>query len=103
SSPVGWTASDAPHADPRTHHELRVVDDERTFHDSQQPLGHRGDLRRVVESVAHDDELVAAEPSHGVAVAPRAPQPIPELHEDPVAGVVADTVVEDLEPVEVEE
>ena len=57
---------------------------------------------RVVEAVAHDDELVAAEPRHRVAVAQRATQPLPELHEDAVPGVVADAVVEHLEPVEVE-
>ena len=51
----------------------------------------------------NDHELVAAEPRHHVARTQRAPQPAADLHQQHVAGVVAQRIVDDLEPVEIDE
>ena len=49
------------------------------------------------------DELVAAEAGHGVLPADGSRQALADRDEQLVAGVVAEAVVHDLEPVEVEE
>ena len=52
---------------------------------------------------AEHDELVAAEPGDDVLHADRARDPVGDEHEELVAGVVAEPVVDELEPVEVDE
>ena len=64
--------------------------------------GHRR-LRLVLDAGAEDGELVAAEARDQVAVAHGAAQPVRDLDQQPVAGLVAEAVVDDLEVVEVEE
>ena len=49
------------------------------------------------------DEFVAPEPRHDVARTQRAPQPAADFHQQPVAGVMAQRIVDDLEPVEIDE
>lgn len=58
---------------------------------------------RAAEPVGEDDELVTAEPRHGVAVAHTPAEPPGHLDEDGVARVVPEPVVDRLEPVEVAE
>ena len=67
-----------------------------------QPLGQR--LGLVEAGVGQQDgELVAAEPGQHVARPQRGAQPRADLAEQVVAGVVAEAVVDLLEPVEVEQ
>ena len=56
-------------------------------------------LRQILEE---DGELVAAEPGHGVGAATVADQATRHLAKEPVAGVMAQRVVDALEVVEVE-
>ena len=53
--------------------------------------------------LADHHELVAAEAGHGVGGAHALSQPVGGLHQQLVAGAVAEAVVDDLEVVEVEE
>ena len=66
-------------------------------------LGHPDRLARAVELLAHDQELVAAEPRHGVGRADRIVQPRRERDQQVVARRVAERVVDQLELVEVEQ
>src|SRR5918995_6687479 len=65
-----------------------------------QPGGARG---RLVPGRQHERELVPAEPRERVVLAHRAAQPRPDLAQHLVARVMAQGVVELLEPVEVDE
>ena len=63
-----------------------------------------GDRRaRLVGADAQHDELVAAHPGHDVALVDGAAQALGDLDQQPVAGLVTEAVVDDLEVVEVEE
>ncbi len=65
-----------------------------------------GELDRfgdVLDVLAHDHELVAAEPGDGVGRADRAHEPSRDLEQQLVADDVTETVVHELEAVEVEE
>ena len=64
--------------------------------------GDRG-LRLVLEADAQDGELVAAEAGDQIGVAHGGLEPLRDLDQQPVAGLVAEAVVDDLEVVEVEE
>ncbi len=57
----------------------------------------------LVDLLAHDDELVAAEPGHQFARPDGGPEPVGDLDEQLVTGGVAQRVIDDLEVVEVEE
>ena len=57
---------------------------------------------RAVAPLGQDDELVAAEPRHGVAGPDLLAQPLGHLAEQQVAELVAEGVVDHLEAVEVE-
>jgi hypothetical protein len=83
--------------------ELAALDDVRRPELAQQVLRDRCGVGRIAHFLQHHDELVAAEPRHGVAAAQRPRQPRRHLLEDLVADVVAERVVDVLEPVEVEE
>ena len=53
--------------------------------------------------LAHDDELVAAEPAHHITVADEQPQPFGDLSKERIAHRMAVGVVHRLEPIEVQE
>ena len=103
SPPVGAVADRD--ADAGGDHERHrgAVEVERLAHHLEQPLG--DELRAAVERGAVDqhDELVAAHPADRVGLAQRARQPGRDCDEQPVAGVVAERVVDVLEVVEVDE
>ena len=69
----------------------------------EQSLPRRSCARAAEHSIARIDELVAAEPRNGVARAQRRLQPSRHRDEQIVADGVAETVVHQLEPVEVEQ
>ena len=58
---------------------------------------------RVVEPVEQDRELVAAEAGHDVAGPQAGRQPFGERNEHAIADLVTQAVVDDLEPIDVEE
>src|SRR5829696_2767170 len=69
---------------------------------AQDPLGeHAGGGQ--VGVLGQDGELVAAEAADGVVLAQAAAQPSRDLAQQPVAGAVAEAVVDHLEVVEVDE
>src|SRR5439155_7667019 len=85
---------------------LLAVEKERTADGLQQPFGDVGGVlagARQWQVVAQHGELVAAEPGDGVTGSHHAAQSPSQRHEQLVASVVAEAVVDDLEPVEVEE
>ena len=59
-------------------------------------------LSRAVDVLDDHDELVAAEPADGVMPAGRVAEPVGGLHEQLVPGVVAEAVVDELHPVEID-
>ena len=65
--------------------------------------GNALDLVALGGLLQNDHELVAAEPRHDIARTQRTAQPAADLHQQHVAGVVSQRVVDDLEPVEVDE
>ena len=67
------------------------------------PIDEAEGVLDVADVVDEDGELVAAEPRHGVADADAAFKPAGDPHQQFVAGHVAETVIDDLEAVEVEE
>ena len=77
-------------------HERR---DEQPAHASGQPFG----VRDGAHVGQQDRELVAAQPRDDVVVPQRAAQPFGDLLEQLVAAVVAERVVDVLEPVDVQE
>src|SRR5262245_42553784 len=56
-----------------------------------------------VEVTEHDDELVAAEPSHRIVLPNMHPKPLSDLDQDGVPGVVPVCVVDLLEVIDVTE
>ena len=84
-------------------HQLAVGDRERLGERGQHPLRDDRRLARVGHVLQQDGELVAADPRDGVAGAQRGVEPARDRLEQPVAGLVAERVVDELEAVEVEE
>ena len=76
---------------------------ERRAQDLVEAAGPVGDVVDVARLVAEHDELVAAEPGHGVAVAGAAREAFGHLDQQRVADVVTEAVVHVLEAVEVEQ
>ena len=76
---------------------------ERLLEAGQQLAGDRARLDRRVQVGQADGELVAAETGHRVRAAQGGAQPFRDLTQQQVAGVVAERVVDVLEPVEVEQ
>src|SRR4030095_2648700 len=70
---------------------------------AEDPPGAAGGGRFVRVLLEEDDELVATEPGHRVARATRPQDPLGDRHEHLVADLVAQAVVDELEPVEVEQ
>ena len=69
----------------------------------QQPAGDPLDVIAFGGLLQDDDEFVAAEPRHDVARAQGAAQPVGDFHQQHVAGIMAERIVDDLEPVEIDE
>ena len=93
-------------ADAGTEELLLAFQEERLLHHFEEPLGHLDGLVAgscAGEILAQHGELVAAETRHRVTGPQDAAQSFAERHEQRVAGVVAEAVVDELEPVEVEE
>ena len=67
------------------------------------PLGELLGFADAVEVLAQHQELVPAEPGHGVHAADGLAEPIGDGDEHLVADVVSEAVVDELEPVEVQE
>ena len=83
--------------------QLAPVDLERLAQPFQHPVGHLDDVDVVAGVLDQHGELVAAEPGHGVAGPHAGVQALGHLDEQPVAGGVAEAVVDLLEAVQVEE
>ena len=69
----------------------------------QQLAGDALDLVTFGGFFQDDDEFVAAEPRHDVAGTQRVAQPAADFHQQHVAGVMAQRIVDDLEAVEIDE
>ena len=69
----------------------------------EQPAGDRLDRLDRVDALDQDDELVAAEPGDGAVGAGDLEQPLGHLDEQGVADLVAEGVVDGLEPVDVQQ
>jgi hypothetical protein len=85
------------------HVQLAPIDHERPGQPLQDALGHLGDVDVVAGVLDEHGELVAAEAGHGVAGPHARVEPLRDLDEEPVAGGVAEAVVDLLEAVQVEE
>ena len=82
--------------------DLALVHEERLVEDAEQPVGQRAQPVEVLDVLGDDEELVGAEPDGGV-LDPGAPaQPVGDLAEQQVAGLVAEGLVDGLEPVDVQ-
>ena len=90
-------------ADRGRHDQLAAVEVERVLQRLLDALGDHGRLARVADVVEQDRELVAAEPGDGVAGPQGRLQPARDGDQQPVADVVAERVVDELEAVEVQE
>ena len=84
------------------HHFVGAEDERRAEH-LVEAARKVGDLVDLAHLVAEDDELVAAEPGDGVALTRARPEPLGHVHQQCVTDVVTETVVDMLEPVEVEQ
>ena len=91
------------HPDRRRDEELGTVDVERRPQAPPQPVGQGAGLGDTDGPAEHDDELVAADPADEIAGAGVLGETLGDLHEELVAVAVAERVVDELEPVEVEE
>ena len=101
---MGELAVGQGHADAGGDRELAGAEhDRRRLERGRDAQGDGRGLVGVVDVAAHDHELVATEPGHHVAGSEHAGDAAGRLDEQLVAGVVAEAVVDDLEPVEVEE
>ena len=80
-----------------------VVELERAAERVEDPLGGLDRRLRVVDVLEQDRELVAAEAGGGVGGADARGDALGHLEQDPVAGGVAEAVVDGLEVVEVDE
>jgi hypothetical protein len=83
--------------------DLPPVERERPAQRLDDAVGHAGRPGKARVVVEQDGELVAAEPGRDVAGSHGRPQPPGDAAQQPVAGVVAEGVVDDLEVVEIEE
>ncbi len=91
------------HPDARGQRDLDVADADALSQAEPGPLGQLAGVVGLAHSTGHDHELVAADPGHEVAGAAVGPQPVADRVQQLVAHPVAEAVVQDPEPVEVEE
>ena len=82
--------------------DLPVVHDERLVQDAQQPVGQGAQTVEVLDVLGDDEELVGPQPDGGVLDAGAPAQPVGDLAEQQVAGLVAERLVDRPEPVDVE-
>jgi hypothetical protein len=88
--------------DARREADLPAVDEEGLVENPQEPVGEGPEAVEVLDVLGHQEELVGAQPDGGV-LDPRAPaQPVRDLAEQQVPGLVAQRVVDRPEPVDVE-
>ena len=99
---VGLVARDRD-ADARAHEQGLGVDLERLLQDRRDAIDRGVHLEVVLHVFDDDDELVTAEPRDRVGRAQPVDHALRDLGEQTVAGVVTEAVVDELEPVEVEE
>ena len=85
-------------ADPR----LAIADDERLADDGDDPLAQAADVGFALGADLDDGEFVAADAGDGVGLAQQRAQPVADLLDELVAGIVAERVVDLLEAVEIE-
>ncbi len=90
-------------ADAHGDEHLGVAERERRGGHLGDPLGDGQGVGLVGDALAQDGELVAAEAGHGVAGPDDLLEALAQGDQQPVAGVVAERVVDELEPVQVEE
>lgn len=91
------------HADAEGDVDLLVAGRGRGAEGGDDPVGDLGGLRRVGDVLEQDDDLVAAQARDRVRPADRPLDPSRDRHEELVAGVVAQAVVDRLETVDVAE
>ena len=89
-------------ADARQRDDISAREPDRDRDCRPEPFGHVGRLASSGQVLREHDELIAAEPGHGVRRANRPAQPATDLDEQLVAVLVAERVVDELEAVEVE-
>ena len=87
----------------RRHAHLGGAHGERLLQSMEDPLGDHECLRVALQILCEDDELVAAQARHSVAVTHRLRQPRRDRGEDVVSERVPEVVVDRLEMVEVHE
>ncbi len=90
-------------ADGALHDQVVPADREGTAQRVQQRLGDGLDIGEPGDLIEHGDKLIATEPGQRSVCSDVRGQPARDGDEEIVAGRVADTVVDDLEPVEIEE
>ena len=90
-------------ADAHGDEHLGVAEGERRGGHLGDPLGDGQGVGLVGDALAEDGELVAAEAGHGVAGPDDLLEALAQGDQQPVAGVVAERVVDELEPVQVQE
>jgi hypothetical protein len=83
--------------------DLFAADRERLLHELEHAAGERVRVDLAADALAHHHELVATEAGYQVAGTQRVTQARREIDEQLVAGRVPHAVVEDLEPVDVQE
>ncbi len=83
--------------------QIEVADPQVAGQRPSHPLGEVEGGDRVGHRPADDEELVAADPGDAVVGAHRFGEPAGGRHEEPVADVVTERVVDVLQPVEVDE
>jgi hypothetical protein len=89
--------------DARAHVELAFAKLERLLKRIQEPLRGAGGVARLAELLQQDRELVSAEAGDGVGRAQAFAEPLGDEDQKPIAGPVAEAVVDGLEAVEVAE
>ena len=81
---------------------VTAVEDKRPRRGALDPLADGGRLGVVGQIVAQHRELVTPETSHRVTGTDRAPQPLGDQHQQPVALVMAEAVIDDLELIDID-
>ena len=103
SSPPSPVPSDDGDADARADEDLLALEVERLLQHLHDPVGDVRGPDALPAVLEQDRELVAAQPGRRVGRAERLLQPLADLGRQPVAGRVAEGVVDRLEVVEVHE
>ena len=89
--------------DAGAHEDLLVLDPERPAERLDDPLGDEGGVRAHPDVLEQHGELVAADARDGVDAPEAAAEALGDLDQELIAVVVPEVVVDQLEPVEVEE